>query len=60
MKKDLLQAILRGSIRYEIHQGGILEIEGYRNGERLYIDLNEIDEDTILTEEEYEEYLGDE
>lgn len=59
MKKDLLQQLLRGSMQYEI-KNGILEITGYRTGERIYIDLNEIDEDAILTEEEYEEYLGDE
>lgn len=60
MKKELLLELLRGSIRYEIHrEEGLLEIEGYRSGERLYINLNEISEDALLTEEEFEETLED-
>lgn len=53
-KKEQLNKILNGSKEYKI-ENGVLELTSYRTGERIYIDLKEVEEDALLSEEEMEE-----
>lgn len=59
-KIDKLHEILDGSVRYEMTLEGLLELTGYCSGKRIYIDLREIDEEAIITEEEYNEQVEEE
>lgn len=56
-KKELLQRIIKGSVRYEMLENGNMEIKSYYGGETIIINLNEVSEDALLTEEEYEEQM---
>lgn len=49
----LLEEILRGSVRYEIISGGILKISSYYDNKEIFIDLNEINEEAIISKEEF-------
>lgn len=53
-KKEQLNRILNGSKEYKV-DNGVLELTSYHTGERIYIDLREIEEEQILSEEEMEE-----
>ncbi len=58
-KTELLNQILNGSMQYQV-KDGILELTGYYTGKRIYINLREIDEEALMTEEEYEEQMEEE
>lgn len=56
-KKEMLLQIINGSVRYTMLGNGLMEIQSYYGGEKVVINLNEINEDALLSEEEYEEEL---